>query len=429
MLLAVFWIGNSAWADNYDVICAGGSDPGTSATNNYTSIQQAVLAAAGAPTTSPHMISVSGNCTENVAIFGLQLSLDGLTIQGTPATPGTPDDSLTGDPSATAGGPPGVLFVSNSHLITINDMIINGTTSPRPQAVNFVDSHGFLARSVVQGAQQNGILVQNNSSLDITDTTVQNNGTNGVSVDRLSAVFIRNSILRNNAGNGLNVGNSSIANLPGDNFNTPSVVEKNEIANNGFNGIAVGGGSSMGGTGAHLIHHNGLRGVSITNSFGGLAGQSPTQPAEVYQNGSQGVFYVGATGGGLGNYVKVYQNNQNPPSPLPPGAPATLCGVCVNSGASVFLNETEISGEPGIGLYISRNSFANGRSLVITNNAGDGVRIEMAAGMEFLPPATTPMPGTPTNISQNGGESVNCADDLSWTAGDLTGIAKKVKCK
>ncbi len=429
LFLLLLVLTGPAWAATVSVTCTGSGTP----------LQAAVNTAAEGDT-----INVSGSCSECVKVT----NIDQLTIQGTGGA------TLT-----SCGGGPGypTLLLQNSHLFRLQNMTVNGSSGSDAILVNLAD--GTVEGCTVQGAEGNGINVQNNSSLAVNGSMVQNNGfsgsgsgtfgsginvnklssvtmygsivqgngTSGINVSNFSALALQASTVQNNTGNGVNISNSSLANLFGDNPNTPSVFEIDEIAGNGGTGIFVSGLSNLGGGGAHLIHHNAFRGIQVGNSNAQLGGQSRTQPAEIHDNGFQGVFFVSSTGN-LGNYVKVYQNNLNPPVPLPPSPGGILCGVCANGGSSIFLNETEISGNTGHGLFASLNSLTSGRSLTITGNTGDGVHMETASGGNFQPPVTTPTPGTPTNISGNTGNSANCADSFSWIAGDTTGFAKPIKC-
>jgi hypothetical protein len=372
--------------------------------------------------------------------------MDNLRINGFPGS------SLTGSgiPSL---GLPGALRVSSSRNFALSNLTVNGFTDTDPntssQVISMSQSGGTVQDCILQGAEGNGITVLDNSSLRIesstvqnnggnginvqnvssvtvNDSTVQNNGSSGINVNNLSSATLFNTMVLNNTGNGVNISNSSTASLTGDRPTTPT-LEKVEIANNGGAGISIGGLSNLSGTGAHLIHNNRVGIIVGGGSNANLSGHSATQKLEIYMNGSQGVLYIGATGG-LGTYVKVYQNNQSPPSTLPPGEGAVLCGVCAIRGSTIALSETEISANPGPGLFVSSNSLGTGRGITATGNLGDGVRVERASGVQFLPPATGPSPGTPTNISGNSGGSVNCDSNLSWVSGDLTGIAKPIKC-
>lgn len=389
-----------ASADTFTVACPADS------------LNAAVMAAKSASPSGPHTINVAGACVENVSV----IDMSNLTIQGSPGA------SLTG--AAGGGNPQAVLLVQNSQSFRLNDMIVNGVPS-RQHAVAFTAANGVVQGSTIQGAPQNGLLIQNTSSVNVRNSTIQNNGANGILAVVQSAVNAQGTTIIGNGASGLVLAMSASGSLNGDDPSTPSVVERIEIANSAFSGISVNGASSLSGSGAHLIHHNALSGVRVSGgsnvSFGG---QSSSLPMEIYQNGSRGIEFLNSNGGVFNTIIR--ENNQNPTAP---GNPFTdVCGVCAEAGSSIFAVETQITNNAGDGLHIGRNSYANMRSITITGNTGNGIRINLASGFEFVSPSTAPTPGTPTDVSGNGGASVNCGDNLSWVAGDLAGVGKPIKC-
>jgi len=232
-------------------------------------------------------------------------------------------------------------------------------------------------------------------------------------------------LVQNNGANGVTVGSLSRVNLGADDPATPG-LEKNEMANNTSNGIVVGGGSNLSGSGAHKIHHNGSMGISVSGATFSLSGQSQTDRLEIYQNGHLGVALASGSGG-LGRFAVIRQNNQSPPitpSPFCHGVPG---GVCVTVGASLIMNETEVSQNIGHGVVATGNGAVSVSTLVVTLNTGSGLFLERGSGASFQVLNFTPT-AAPTNISGNFGDSVTC-DSSAWIAGNLTGIAKPVKCQ
>jgi hypothetical protein len=234
-------------------------------------------------------------------------------------------------------------------------------------------------------------------------------------------------MVMDNAGTGVSVGVLSSLGLAGDNSETTE-VEKNVIADNGGIGISLGGNSRLGGGGAHQIHGNGGRGISAQDSEIGINGQSPELPFEIFENGRQGVFLTSASGS-LGGNIIVRANNQAPPfDPVPafPFPGVIPCGVCLYRGSDVVLGRTQITDEPGHGLFLSVNSSAAVRSVTITGNSGDGARMEAASGVQFQSPGLNE---PPSDVSNNGGYPLHCVDtDLSWVAGEVKDI-KAQGCK
>lgn len=371
----------AASADTFDVICAGGSDPGQSA-SDFTSLQAAINAARASSSGGPHTIHVSGNCTEIVLVSGLT----DLTIQGTPAVPGTPDDSLTG--AVVSSGLSAVLTLTDSS-VQVNDMRIVGFAG-RNHAVSVQKARAVIRGSVIESAPMNGLTIMDQAAVLLRDSSVVNNGGTGVVVGNLSSLVTGGSV---------------------------------EIAGNGTGGgISASGGSFLGGGGDLRVHHNNGRGINVqyaTITMGGLSGA----PISVHDNGRQGLFFVSASGD-IRN-LAVNNNNllgaQAPPDPSPlPGF--FQCGICLNSGSNLFLDTAQITeSRPGAhGIVLRAKSAATVRNLTITGNAADGVHIETNSGALFL--------SSVNNVSGNGGVSANCTDSLSWVGGDTTGIAKPIKC-
>lgn len=414
-LVPLFLVAPCGWANDFFVNC----DAAPAQT-----IQAAVDAAKGVSPHGPHTIHVTGDCQEKSVIVN---GMDDLTIRSDdPAAPATLT-LIAGLPDVPTGR--NNLSVRNSHGFRLENMTVVGfsdddPTNGRAHAVLMERSDGTLDRCTIRGAESNGINISNNSFFAVNNSTVEHNETAGITAGNQTSLSLFNTTVQDNGGNGIGVGGLSSLNLG----STSDIEKRVIVANNGGAGISIGNESTLNG-GQAEIHSNGGRGINVSDSQMNLGG-SQNVPLEIYNNGGQGVFLVSASGS-LNN-AEIHDNNQGPP-PLfvgafpPPGV--VRCGVCLYNGTDLFLSRTEITSEPGHGLFMGVNSSAAAVGITVSGNSGDGVRIETASGIQIQSVGTGGSPPPPTTITGNGGFPLHCVDtDLSWVNGEVKDI-KVQGCK
>jgi Right handed beta helix region len=366
VLLALFSIAGRARAADVTVGCPGGSG-GTYPTIN------AALTAIGL--TGPSTITVTGTCTEYVALtnarslailgsagaklvalqdfdaIDISLSQD-ITIAGL---------EIVGVPGSVAGGGGAGVYAydgSEVHILSCNIHDNEGGG-----VVADTKTQLFLHGTTVHNNTPNdGLDVLNNSSADVFGTTIQNNGlpvTGGVGI----LVNDRSSLVLRQANSILNNGDYGILATVLSSVHIQSAVVGNfsTISGHGVDGIAVARDSSLQINGA--------------------------SPQVVTANGSS--------------------------CPLDP----TCGGVYALRNSVVNLGNASITGNHGSGVNVDQGSNLVLNSATLSNNSGDGVHVEeIAIGNINLG----------NTITGNGGASVFC-DSRSLVLGDLSAFSK-VKC-
>ena len=101
------------------------------------------------------------------------------------------------------------------------------------------------------------------------------------------------------------------------------------------------------------------------------------------------------------------------------GSRGTFAGVFARLG-SIFLQDVIVTGNTGPGLWFRDNSVANIENTTVTENVG-GFRLHAGSRIRLFGRGVNTVEG-------NGQPSVECIDDLSWVAGIIDGVEKKINC-
>ena len=389
----------TAGASGSTVACAGASGPG-----DYSSLSAAVAAASPSGDT----ITVSGTCTELVAIQGL----NNLNIIGTPgatlAEPG--GDNPQGD----------VLDIANSQNVRIQGLRIQAVAHTPETAIAVVgvtnSSVTFLDSTVEGSTQTDGIDVFPTSNLTILGATVVENNPDGVGVYASgsgSAVNVRRGpgpgcpTIRNN-GDGLDADNNAsvtvrqCAVISGNANNTgvgafnggavdvrlpQSTPGAIQIVNNTL-GLFAAQGGRVTVRGPVLVQGNSLNGVNVrSNAFAdiGASGAGPLGPT-ISQNG----------GGSF-------------------GCCTIAAGVHVGFNSALELTAATIEGNFVPGVVLNDNSSARllaVQSLQINNNQGGVVVQNSSTALLFFGP-----------VLSGNGTDLSCTSD-SRAYGDGSGVGR-----
>lgn len=354
-------------ADQLTVVCGTGG-PGA-----FASIGEAIASLPLNSTTEPHVINVTGTCTESVSLVNRQR----ITIQGEPPAG-----------VATIVAPPGdgnVLVASGSRAISLRRLVIQG---------------GSIGVSATRGSE----VTVDACTVESNDIGVQANQQSLLSLAGTGATHVQNNTI------GLFVLGGSELVVP------PSVsllVQRNQ------DGVAVSGGST-GSLGNAVITGNYGAGVFVQ---GGSQAQLSTL-GQISNNGSapkpgeaQGGVFVG--NGGSFNASGTISSN-------------TGDGITVGSelagNATLRLMGATVSDNSGNGILASTGAAIGLSGSSVTGNGLDGIRL-IKASIAGLPDA----PGSPpfnipaNTISGNGGRGISC-DATSRAFGDLSGISGRRSC-
>lgn len=368
MLLTLFLLARGVHAADVTVSCPGGSG------GTYPSIN-AALAAIGQ--TGPSSITVTGTCTEYVALTNAR-SLSILGGAGGAKILGLQDFD--------------VIDITLSQDITLADLEIVGTPGS------------------VAGRGGVGVYAYDASEVHIVRCNIHDNEGGGVVADTGVLLFLNHTTIHNNTPNdGLDVLNNSSADIVGSTF------QNNGFPVTGGVGIFVSDRSNVVLRQTNLIQNNGDFGVlavtlSNVHFQSGVAGRFTT----ISGHGVNGIAVQRSSALQLNGVSPQVITGNGSSCPLDP----TCGGVYALQNSSVKTGNASISGNQGSGINVDQGSNLALNSASVSNNSGDGVHVEeIAIGNIF----------SGNTIIGNGGASVFC-DERSLVVGNLSGFSK-VKCE
>jgi hypothetical protein len=359
-LLALFLLPVTAHAANVSVGCPGGSG------GTYSSIGAALTAIAQ---TGPSTINVTGTCSENVIIDGVQ----SITIAGSGgAKIVEPLDNNAFD-------------ISRSRGIILADLDISST-----------------------GPDGGGVVITDGSEVHIVRCNVHNNQSVGVNADTGSVVYLRDTIIEKNTPNdGLDVFDNSTVNVRG------TTIQNNGDSVSGTAGVFVGRNSVLVFHETNSILNNANIGIQVRNLS--------TLVLAVGANGTFTTIQGHLTNGIIlqegshlqGNKHALIEGNGSA-CPLDP----TCGGIFATENSTVDIAGGTISGNHGSGISVQQGANVQLARTTVSNNTGDGVHIQWISIGSFISGNT---------ITGNGGASVFC-DGRSLALGDLSAFSK-VRCR
>jgi hypothetical protein len=339
----------------------------------------------------PHTIMLSGTCTENLFIH----DRNGMTIFAASGQTAT---------VANASNPPNLVI----QFFRARRMLLIGLT--------------------VQGGS-GGILVNEDSDVQIQNCTVQGNSGDGFGVQEGASADIENSIFQNNTGNGVSAGANATLTL------ATSPQQRIQIRNNRFAGINVDGSFLQINFGTVTSENNGGAGMVATGGRLLIFGDNPTSSGNLFQNNHDGVdIFNGATALFFGQNI-VRNNGQvglqvdgstadflggSLPNGTPDGidiAGHSLLGVNVTGSSEVSFSgahKVHHNGSPGgdpdflSGARVSRSSMTLDGDTHVDHNVGPGVLADFKSGLAIL---------APVSVLGNGGGGVRL---LHLSAADVT---------
>lgn len=372
-LVAVWLVPLTASATNVTVDCSGGT-PGA-----FTSMQAAINSL---DVIGLHVITMANQpCTETVHITDRQR----LTIVG------------TGTNSTINGSMQDVITIAGSTSITLNQ--INVTNGNR------------------------GIVIARNSEVTIQGCVTSNNLNAGLRIDTNSTVSFLGASL-NNGGLGINVMDSTLT------------IRNSQITGNGSLGMQIARSRAIidGSQGANVFSKNNGIGVFAVNG----AWVSINAPNLIQNNQGTGLDVEdGASvrligGQGTNPATNVIEGNSELGINIPSGQVVMFFANKIRNngfaadqfGAGIRVDDNAFFATLGPGVEITNNTgpgvdATNGGSLDLTatsisNNSGDGIRLEGNANVAFFPPNTN-------TLTDNGGRAIRC-DNTSVFLGDRTGL-------
>jgi hypothetical protein len=421
----LFLLCSPAFGNNVAVDCSGANP------NAFHSIGAALSRLS---LTGPNSITVSGTCVENVFVS----EFDRLTIQ-----------AASGHATImNAANPAGItLIISGSHNIVLNNLIIEGGSSPSTVYVTSSSTAVLMQNCSVQNSLADGLDIDMASEMVIQNSSFTNNANQGMFVANESNVTLgtfptqRISITGNGfgAGNGngnggiaidgsyvqLNFGVATISGNAGAGISmdggrllffggeaaTPGLIENNNIgllmndaaaatlfsaftiANNGSTGIALGGASSI--TFYSGIDSQGKNAVTTISghSTAGMA-LSQSSSAQMY-----GPHFVTKNGSASAD-------------------PGSRGGISLEGSSLTIGSGTSVSGNVGPGVRLGVKSDLIMFDMTVSNNTEEGVLEENLSGGGFYNPLT---------FSGNGGAPLTC-DNFSVAFGDA-GTIQGEACK
>jgi hypothetical protein len=338
----------------------------------------------------PHSIVVSGTCTENLFVH----DRNGITI-----------------------------FAASGQTATVAN-----ATNPPNLVIQFYRARRMLLIGLTVQGGSGGILVNEDSDVQIQNCTVQGNAGDGFVVQDGASVGIENSIFQNNTGNGIVAGANATLTL------ATSPQQRIQIRNNGFAGINVDGSFLQINFGTVTSENNGGPGMVATGGRLLIFGDSPTSNGNLFQNNHDGVdIFNGATALFYGQNI-VRNNGQvglqvdgstadflggSLPNGTPDGidiAGHSLLGVNVTGSSEVSFSGAHkvhyngSRGDPDFlsGARVSRSSMTLDGNTHVDHNVGPGVLADFKSGLAIL---------APVSVLGNGGGGVRL---LHLSAGDVT---------
>jgi len=356
IILALLCLAVPVHAANVTVSCPGGS------AGTYPSITTA-LSAIGV--IGPSTITVTGTCNETVGLFNAR----SITI-------------VAGAGGATIIGMQGndAFDISLSQDITLGNLEIRG---------NAASSSG------------GGVVIFENSQVNIVGCNIHDNPDFGVLVNRDSQAFLRNTTIQNNPGDALDVHDDSSADVAG-----------TTIQNNGF-GVDVATRSGVIFRQHNLILNNGDFGIFATDSC--RVGVLTADPAFFTTISGHNVNGIGA-----GDQTIVRMEGPHAIQGNGSACPTdpTCGGIFAIRNATLNLSSANISGNQGSGIAVEQLADVLLDNTTVSNNTGDGVHIRRISVAQFIAANT---------VTGNGGASVSC-DTTSLVVGDLSTFSN-IACK
>jgi parallel beta-helix repeat protein len=158
LFATLFLLPAVARATDVAVDCSGAT-PGA-----FTSITSALNFLPINSANEPHVITVSGTCTESVLIFNRQR----ITIQAAPGQ--------TTTINATNSSVNAFSIVGSRAIVLVGLVIQQGNAGLQVAQ----GSEATIQNCTIQNNSSDGLLVQNNSTLTVQNSTIQQNGGNGV---------------------------------------------------------------------------------------------------------------------------------------------------------------------------------------------------------------------------------------------------------
>ena len=322
--------------------------------------------------TGPNIVSVSGNCAEDITIEGfddLKLVADGASV-------------LT--PAAISSRR--ILLVNSSRLVAIDGFTVN-ISGPPTWVAEFNGSSGVQVKNLtINGG--GGVRLQRSSSVAITDVAFHN-ATIGVIVGNACQADIRGVTIEYTPPGSGNVG---IAVFSG----STAFVEGTSISGYNQGALAGGGDFFVPGLGIFdtarpvVIERNR---IGVSSNSGGLA--QFTGPTRIANNGN-GTDLSG--------------------------------GVVVTAGAlgvtAPFDGTVEIRDNNGQGVLVLNNGTANilGATASVSNNRFNGVAVVNGGVAQFSSSASMP------TVTGNGARDIFCDDRSLVTGAASVAGATKVQC-
>jgi len=352
-------------------------------------ITQALALSGGGAGPKQLVITVSGNCNENVVI-----ARDDVTINTNGVVPATITAQNAGLPTIQLDG---------ARRIVIDGVMANGITI-------IGGLHGLsatrgatasLARCDVSGATSsvsNGVLASNDSTLEIDNCVIHDNN-RGAAVSNNATLFVTNSTVRNNANEGLLATRGGYLRA-GQDRGGSVVARPVTVNNNGTQGISILDSSSATIV-ASNIHHNGSNGVLFQRGGVGLVGvgvNGLVSPNTIVDNtatgvtiymssaalvqgntldrNSRGVFVGTSSATIIGNSI---QNNVGQGNGQGFGIEVTEKGSArigiVDGASSTSANIISGNANSGIGIFNGGEGVVAGNT--ISSNGGHGIGMNM----------------------------------------------------
>ena len=395
LLRAAIWtalvlcLPHAARAATANVDCTGAT-PGA-----FTSINSALLTL---DNIGPHVVNVTGPCTESVNIQ----QRDRLTIQSAP-----PNTAVINAPAPGAS----VLIVGGSHNIILRGLVLRGGG--------------------------NGLQVTRGSTVSVQGVSMTENAGNGLRVDTGSVVTLSGAppfppvVISDNGGAGISSDASVLS------VNGGLTVEDNE----GFAVTFIGGRLIVNGGAFENVFRNNGSGINLDGAVSNFSGQNTIQnngPSGVQVsagrasfNGSVvadvprvttieghtlGVNVAGAGSVNFGGPNRIRNNGGGNPDADFRG------GVRIGTVSRVqFEGANEITGNIGHGVFLDFNGALAMNGAVVKDNTEGGVRVARSSVASF---------GLGNAFGGNGGAQISC-DDTSLIAGPgLAGLDNKaIACK